>query len=88
MNNLNKYIIAINIITFLIYGLDKFLAKKKLTRVPEVVLFLMALIGGPLGALIGMKFFHHKTRKLSFYIFNIIFLIIYLYILMKGKLWT
>lgn len=88
MKDFNEYIIYINIIAFLIYGLDKFLACKRLTRIPEVVLFLFALLGAPFGSLLGMKVFHHKTRKLSFYIFNIIFLIIYLYVFMKGNIWT
>lgn len=85
MNKLENYLIIINIITFLFYGIDKFLVKNRLTRIPEVVLFFFALIGGPLGALIGMKTFHHKTKKIKFYIFNIIMLIIYIYIIINIR---
>ncbi len=83
MNDLIEYIFLINFISFFMYGIDKFLAIKHLTRIPEVVLFLLSFIGGSLGSLLGMKVFHHKTKKIKFYIINIFFLIIYLYILFR-----
>ncbi len=83
MNDLIEYLIIINLLTFFIYGLDKFLAKKHLIRIPEVVLLFLSLIGAPFGSLLGMKVFHHKTKKVKFWIFNIITFIIYLYIFMK-----
>lgn len=83
MNDLIEYLIIINIVCFFTYGLDKFLACKHLTRVPEVVLFLFAIIGSPLGALLGMKFFNHKTKKIKFWIINVLFLIIYTYIIYR-----
>ena len=61
--------IFINVVMFFSMGRDKSLAKhEKGRRIPEANLFVKALIGGgPLG-LVGMKVFHHKTRKASFYI--------------------
>ena len=83
MNNLIEYLIIINLVSFLMYGVDKFLACKHLTRIPEVVLFFISLIGGSLGALLGMKVFHHKTKKIKFWIFNLILFFIYIYILFR-----
>ena len=65
------WLIAINVIAFLVFGADKLLAKMKATnesvrRVPERTLFLLALLGGALGALLGMKVFRHKTLHTSF----------------------
>ena len=83
MKDLIESLIIINLLTFFMYGLDKFLAKKHLLRIPEVVLLFFSLIGSPLGSIIGMKFFNHKTKKIKFWIFNIITFIIYTYIFMK-----
>ena len=60
------YLLAINLLSFLIYGVDKWKAKREKWRVPEKTLFLLALLGGSVGALVGMKVFHHKTRKWYF----------------------
>ena len=60
------YLLAINLLAFLIYGVDKWKAKHEKWRVPEKTLFLLALLGGSVGALVGMKVFHHKTRKWYF----------------------
>lgn len=62
------YIVIISIITFLVYGIDKFRAKHDRYRIPEKVLLFLAAIGGSIGALCGMYFFRHKTRKPAFYI--------------------
>lgn len=62
------YILAVNGVTFLTYGLDKWKAKKEKNRIPEKTLFLLAGIGGSVGALLGMQLFQHKTRHLSFVI--------------------
>lgn len=55
-------------ITFLLYGLDKLLAKLHARRIPERVLILAAVLGGSIGALLGMFVFRHKVRKPKFYI--------------------
>jgi len=60
------YIAIINILTFIIYGLDKLFAIKNLSRVSENTLLLLSFVGGSIGAYIGMKFFHHKTNKKKF----------------------
>ena len=58
-------LLVANIVVFLLYGIDKRKARKNALRIPESSLLLAALIG-PFGALSGMLFFHHKTRKLRF----------------------
>ncbi len=68
---LGCYLLAINLITFLIFGLDKWKARRKqarpsVRRVPEKTLFLLSLLGGSVGALLGMRVFHHKTLHRSF----------------------
>ena len=60
------YLSVVNIIGFGIMGIDKFKAKKGLWRIPESTLFLMAVIGGSIGSLLGMYTFHHKTRHWTF----------------------
>lgn len=71
--------IFINIIMFISMGMDKSLAKKETgRRVPEKNLFVKALVGGGALGLVGMKVFHHKTRKASFYIIYWIGVIIHL----------
>lgn len=62
------YVAAVNVVTFFIYGLDKNKAKAGRWRIPEANLIFLAVIGGSVGALAGMRFFHHKTRKPKFYI--------------------
>ena len=60
------YLIAINIITFFIYSIDKFKAKKGKWRIPESTLLLLAIIGGSIGAWLGIKVWHHKTLHKKF----------------------
>lgn len=60
------YLIVINIVAFSLMGIDKSKAKRKVWRIPEKTLFLSASIGGSVGAIIGMYFFHHKTRHWYF----------------------
>ncbi len=60
------YLIIINAVTFLAYGLDKAQARSHRWRTPEKTLWFLALIGGSVGALLAMNQFRHKTKKLSF----------------------
>ena len=60
------YLAAVNVIAFAVYGADKRRAKKERRRVPEKTLFLLALIGGSVGAWAGMYTFRHKTRHWYF----------------------
>lgn len=62
------YIIAINIVTFFVYGIDKLKAKKGWWRIPESTLLLLAAIGGSIGAWFGMMIWRHKTKHLKFQI--------------------
>ena len=64
--NIGMYLLAINILTFVVFGVDKYKAIKKQYRVPEETLFLLAVMGGSAGALAGMFMFRHKTRKWYF----------------------
>ncbi len=60
------YLIAINLATFLVFGYDKRQAQKGAWRVSERMLFLLAVIGGSIGAIAGMYYFHHKTGHTRF----------------------
>ena len=60
------YFFIINLVGFLAMGIDKYKAQKDLWRIPEGSLNTIALIGGSIGAIIGMKCFRHKTKKLKF----------------------
>lgn len=60
------YLLAVNIFSFVLFGIDKERAKRNLWRISEKTLLFAALLGGTPGALTGMYFFHHKTRKLKF----------------------
>ena len=60
------WLAVINLVTFAIYGIDKAKAKRGAWRVPEKTLFLLPLLGGSLGALLGMRVFHHKTKHWYF----------------------
>ena len=77
------YLVIINIIAFVVYGIDKFNAVHKTYRVSEYSLYVLSVFGGPIGSLLGMRVFHHKTRKLSFWIINIISLIIWFLIILN-----
>lgn len=60
------YFICINIITFIIYGIDKRRARQHRWRISEATLILLAMLGGSVGALTGMRCFRHKTRHWKF----------------------
>ena len=60
------YLAAINLVTFLVYGIDKLRAKRGAWRIPEKTLFLLPILGGSVGAIAGMKVFHHKTKHWYF----------------------
>ena len=62
------YIIIINIVAFAFFGADKRKAENHEWRTPERTLFFVAILGGSVGALAGMKHFRHKTKHLSFQI--------------------
>ena len=59
-------LIGINVLTFLVYGIDKFKAKHGSWRISEATLLILAVIGGSIGALLGMQVWHHKTMHKKF----------------------
>ena len=69
------YLLAINVFAFFLYGIDKWKAKRSKWRIPEMTLLSIAVIGGSVGAWIGMKVWHHKTmhKKLKYGIPLILF---------------
>ena len=66
MNIILGYLLAINIASFFLYGIDKYKAKKGRWRISEAILLLMAVIGGSIGAWAGMRLWHHKTMHKKF----------------------
>lgn len=60
------YLTIINVIAFALMGFDKQRAKRKLWRIPEKTLFLSAILGGSIGAILGMYTFRHKTKHATF----------------------
>lgn len=60
------YLLLVNVIAFGMMGYDKHLAQKRQRRVPEARLFLYAILGGALGAWLGMRTYRHKTKHPSF----------------------
>ena len=66
MNIILYYLLAVNIATFLLYGIDKYKAKKNQWRISEATLLTMAAIGGSIGAWVGMRIWHHKTMHKKF----------------------
>lgn len=69
------YFIGMNIIGFFIMGIDKWKARKRAWRIPEATLFLIALIGGSLGAILGMYSFRHKTKH-WYFVFGMPFILL------------
>ena len=76
------YLIIVNIVAFVCYGVDKWKAKNHRWRIPEAWLIALAAIGGALGALLGMLVFHHKTRKTKFRVFVPLFLILWVVVVL------
>ena len=70
MNTLHSYLayylLGINAVTFIIYGIDKYKAKKAKWRISEATLLLLAVLGGSIGAWMGMKVWRHKTKHKKF----------------------
>ena len=60
------YLIAINVVAFFLYGIDKWKAKRSKWRISEATLLGLAVIGGSIGAWLGMKVWHHKTMHKKF----------------------
>ena len=80
---------AINLISFALYGIDKLKAKAGAWRISEATLLLAALLG-PVGAMLGMELFRHKTKHAKFKILVPLFLVLPIalavYIFKRGPL--
>jgi hypothetical protein len=71
------YLVIINIIAFIFYGIDKRKAIKQKWRIKESILLFFSILGGGVGSFFGMKVFHHKTQKKKFIILVPVFTIIF-----------
>ena len=60
------YLVVINVVTFFMYGIDKWKARKAKWRIREAALLGLAVLGGSIGAWLGMKVWHHKTLHKKF----------------------
>ena len=60
------YVLILNFVTMLVYGIDKFKAKKGKWRIPESTMLLLAVLGGSIGAWLGMRVWRHKTQHMKF----------------------
>ena len=60
------YLFAINIVSFFLYCIDKYKSKKNKWRISEATLLMIAVIGGSIGAWVGMRLWHHKTMHKKF----------------------
>jgi len=65
------WLVMINLITFFVFGVDKWKAKRKekndaVRRISEKTLLILSILGGSIGALLGMKVWHHKTLHRAF----------------------
>ena len=62
------YLVIINVITFVIFGVDKYKAIRQEWRIRESTLLGLALVGGSIGGWLAMYIFHHKTKKVKFFV--------------------
>lgn len=67
-SSLILYLVIINVITFVIFGVDKYKAIRQEWRIRESTLLGLALIGGSIGGWLAMYIFHHKTKKVKFFV--------------------
>lgn len=77
------YYICVNIIAFILYGLDKKYARESRWRIPEKTLLGIALIGGAAGAWIGMQTFRHKTKHMSFRTLVPLFAVVHMWMIVR-----
>ena len=66
MELLLYYFVCVNVLTFLVYGIDKWQARQGKWRISEATLLLLAVIGGSIGAWLGMRVWRHKTMHKKF----------------------
>ena len=78
MKTILLLLVAVNLVSFTLYGLDKLTAKKGLWRIRESTLLLIAALGGSVGALLGMEVFRHKTKHWQFKVLVPVFFILHI----------
>ncbi len=81
------YFFLINILSFLIYGIDKYKSKKMKNRISERTLLFLSLIGGCYGSIFAMNLFSHKTQKNKFIVVNYSLIVIYTFVLLRIFIW-
>ena len=69
MDAVTIYFLTINIVLFVVMGVDKYKAIRRRWRIPEATLFILALVGGACGGTVGMYSFRHKTKHWYFAVF-------------------
>ena len=87
MDGIILYLIVINVVAFLAFGLDKLKAKADAWRIPEKTLLGLAIIGGSVGAILGMRTFRHKTRHKQFSVglpVSLVLQIVLVVLLLRG----
>jgi len=89
MDLIAYYLIVINVLTFFVYGIDKYKAKRALWRIRETALLGLAVLGGSIGAWMGMKVWHHKTmhKKFKYGIPLILIVQIVIVLMAFSKIW-
>ncbi|MDU5570095.1 MAG: DUF1294 domain-containing protein [Peptoniphilus harei] len=75
----NYLIIILNLINFILYGIDKYKAKHNLWRISEKTLLSLSVLAG-VGGILGMEIFHHKTLEKKFYLANLIGIALTIYL--------
>ena len=90
LDRLILWMVFINLLALGLFGLDKYRARHRQWRIPELFLFLIALLGGSFGAVVGMDLFRHKTQRRRFHrglpILFFLHVILFLYMFNKGGL--
>jgi len=66
MSGFTIFIIVMNVVVFLTYGLDKYFARHRMMRIPSIVLLIIPFFFAGVGAFLGMRIFNHKTRFVEF----------------------
>ena len=78
MKTILLLLVAVNLVSFTLYGLDKLKAKKGLWRIRESTLLLIAALSGSVGALLGMEVFRHKAKHWQFKVLVPVFFILHI----------
>ena len=80
------YLAAVNIVAFIMFGIDKKRAIKDQWRIPEATLLGLAFIGGSVGAFAGMQVFRHKTKHMKFKTLIPVFIVMHIAVLRELKI--